>query len=211
MMARTARVVVPGIPHHVTQRGHEGREVFSSNDDRQGYLVVLGDYSRRFGLRVWAYCLMSNHVHLIVVPEGGDSMSRTVQAANSLYVRVAREDHEVTGHIWQSRYYSCPLDPAHLWEAVRYVERNPVRAGLVRRAEEYVWSSAPAHCGLRADPVLSDDLPLLGSVGNWSAWLGPEEDEEALQALRYYTRQGRPYGLSVHFAAVRRPGERAAE
>ena len=100
----------------------------------------------------------------------------------------------MTGHVWQGRFCSCPLDETHLWAAVRYVERNPVRAGLVERAEEYAWSSAAAHCGLRPDGVLSEEFPPAGVIADWQTWLHEGEEDDSVERIRRYTKTGRPCG-----------------
>ncbi|MBM3472318.1 MAG: transposase [Armatimonadetes bacterium] len=193
-MSRTARIVLPGFPHHMTHRGHHREDVFLSDRHFQRYLVWLAEAARKYDLRIWAYCLMSNHVHLIAVPENETALSNVGRVVHTRHAQACNEERGGDGHLWQGRYYSCPLDDAHLWEAVRYVERNPVRAHLVERAESYAWSSAPAHCGLRPDPVLASGLPLLARVDDWASWLVSEEDECMLNRLREHTRTGSPYG-----------------
>jgi len=106
------------------------------------------------------------------------------------------------GHLWQGRYYSTVLDEAHLYAAIRYVERNPVRAGIVARAEDYVWSSARPHAGLRRDPVLAPDLPLLATIGNWAAWLQDEDDPAIVSLIRAKTMKGDPCGDAAFVARV---------
>lgn len=193
-MARSARLVVPGLPHHVTQRGNNGAEVFFGDDDRRQYLLWLAEYASKYELKVWAYCLMSNHVHLVVVPTTEHALSSTLRALQMRYANRINNQRDTTGHLWQSRFYSCTLDDQHLQAAVRYVERNPVRAGLGSRAEDYMWSSARPHCGLRRDPVLAHDLPLLDMVADWSFWLSEPEDEAITIALRGNTMKGKPCG-----------------
>lgn len=193
-MARTTRIVTPGLPHHITHRGNRGVDVFFSDDDRQQYLIWLAEYAERHELKVWAYCLMTNHVHLIVVPTTEESMARVLQALQLRHAQKVNAQNEWTGHLWHGRYYSCPMDDAHLWEAVRYVESNPVRAGLVDAAEQYDWSSAPPHCGLRGDPVPSADLPLLKKVDDWSSWLREPPDDATVERIRQRTQKGLPCG-----------------
>lgn len=187
-------MVVPGFPHHITHRGNRGVDVFFSSDDYQQYLIWLAEHAEKCGVKVWAYCLMTNHVHIIAVPTSPDSLAGVFRALQMRQARRVNTRNDCTGHLWAGRYFSCPLDDAHLWEAVRYVERNAVRAGLAKTAEEYDWSSAPAHCGLRPDPVLSPDLPLLESIDDWSEWLQDSEDEAVLSELRRRTRKGIPCG-----------------
>ena len=193
-MPRSARVVAVGYPHHVTQRGNHGDEVFFSAGDRQQYLVWLSEYAQRYGLDVWAYCLMTNHIHIIGVPASAEALAETLRATHIKHSMRVNAQRDWRGTLWQGRFYSCALDESHLWAAVRYVERNPVRAGMVARAEEFTWSSAAAHCGRRGDPVLSSRDPLSASVRNWAEWLALPEDEGAAMALRQCTVRGVPCG-----------------
>ena len=146
-MPRVARIVVPGVPHHVTQRGNNRQEVFFVDDDRGFYLDLLGRQAQRFGLDVLGYCLMSNHVHLIAVPQREDSLAKAIGRTHFLYTQYLHRLHGRSGHLWQNRFYSCALDEAHCWAALCYTERNPVRARMVRKAWRYRWSSAAVHCG----------------------------------------------------------------
>ena len=158
------------------------------------YLRLLSQSSDRFGLRIWAYCLMTNHVHLIVVPDYHDSIWRTFHRTDGLYSRLFNEANGFVGHLWQERPFSCVLSESHLWNAVRYVERNPVRAGMVERAQDYPWSSARAHCLAKVDPMLDPDCPLHLELQNWSSWLNAQEDPEFEALVRDRTRTGRPCG-----------------
>jgi len=192
-MSRVARIVVPGFPHHVTQRGNRRADVFYSDDDRRAYLHFLRQYSERHGLAVWAYCLMTNHIHLIVVPQREDSLAKALRDAHTVYAMRFNTTTQQSGHVWQGRFYSCPLDESHLWAAVRYVERNPVRAGIVSHAVDFPWSSAAAHCGNAADGVLSRDFPPSGVVDDWAQWLRTENEDDVAR-IRTTTRTGRPCG-----------------
>jgi putative transposase len=194
-MPRIARVVVPGFAHHVTQRGNRREEVFFSDGDRQRYLHLLLEYSQEHGLSILAYCLMTNHVHLVCVPERPESLADVFGPVNLRYAQHVNRAKAMDGRLWQGRFFSCALDDPHLWIALRYVERNPVRAGLISIAQQYPWSSAAAHCGLRSDPMLSP-LPagLVVTEANWASWLGEKEDDEAISRLRLVTRTGRPAG-----------------
>lgn len=139
-MARLARIAAPGIPYHVTQRGNRRQPVFFQEDDYRAYLQELWRQSERFGLRIWAYCLMTNHVHLIAVPDHEQSLARGLGETHRRYTRRVNFREGWRGYLWQGRFGSVPLDELHLIAAMRYVERNPVTAGLVSRAEDYPWS-----------------------------------------------------------------------
>jgi len=153
-MPRVARTVIPEVAHHVTQRGNNRQDVFFVDDDYRAYLRTLKAQSERYGLVVHGYCLMSNHVHLVATPLAGDSLAKAVGRAHWLYAQYVNGLHGRSGHLWQGRFYSCALDERHLWTALAYVELNPVRARVVRRAWRYEWSSAAAHCGERGRATL---------------------------------------------------------
>jgi len=138
-------VVVAGAPHHVTQRGHDRQAVFLDDRDRIRYLRFLRIEGERYGLSVLGFCLMPNHVRLIVVPKTPKSMARAVGRTHYAYTRSFHTAHDHSGYLWQNRYYSTPLDQDHLVAALAYVDLNPVRAGLVATPEDYIWSSARAH------------------------------------------------------------------
>jgi len=140
-----ARAVAVDTAHHVTQRGNGRQAVFFTERDREVYLDAFFDHAARYGLRVWGYCLLNNHVHFVVVPEREGSLSRVFGRTHSDYARYSNLARRSCGHLWQARFYSCALDGYHAWQALAYVERNPVRARLVNAAEEYRWSTAAAH------------------------------------------------------------------
>ncbi|TAN56117.1 MAG: transposase, partial [Rhodospirillales bacterium] len=144
-MARLARVVAPGLPHHVTQRGNRRQPTFFDEGDYRLYLDLLADNAQRFGLQVWAYCLMPNHVHLIAVPEAQDSLTRALAETHRRYTRDINRRKGWKGFLWQGRFASFVLDEPHLLAAARYVETNPVRARLVEQPEDWAFSSARAH------------------------------------------------------------------
>ena len=191
-MPRIARVVIPGVPHHVTQRGNRGTEVFLDDRDRERYLEMLAEYSAKHGLLVDAYCLMPNHVHLVVTPEREESLAATLRPVHLRHAQKINRALGESGVLWQGRPWSCPLDEDHFWEAVRYVERNPVAAKMVKKAEKYRWSSAAGHAGLREDPLAGDLSHGPVEVDEWAEWLRNEEDEAALATIRRGTRTGRP-------------------
>jgi putative transposase len=188
-----ARAVFPEVPHHITQRGVRRFDVLLEASDRIRYLKLLKHYSEQFHLRILAYCVMANHVHVVGSPGRPESIAQTFKNCHGVYASEFNRKYGKSGHVWQGRPYSCVLDEAHTWAAIRYVERNPVRAGVVERAEEYRWSSARGHCGLVSDALLTGNLPLDLSVENWSVWLaGADADPE--QTIRERTYSGRPCG-----------------
>ena len=193
-MARIARAVVPDIAYHVTHRGNHREEVFLLPDDYEHYRQRLAEASSRYGMEIWAYCLMTNHVHLIVVPRAKDSLARGIGRAHRLHSLALNRRQGWTGHLWANRFYSCPLDDEHMWAAVKYVELNPVRTGLVARPEDYEWSSARAHVRGETDALLSPGRPFPGDVGNWSNWLEEGLSEEQTELIRRHTQTGRPLG-----------------
>ena len=195
-MPRFARAVVPHCPHHITQRGNNRQDVFFVADDYELYLETLKEQSERYGLDVHAYCLMTNHVHLVATPHAGDSLAKAVGRTHWLYAQTINRLHERSGHLWQSRFYSCALDGEHFWAAAKYVERNPVRARMHRKAWLYPYSSAAAHCGGKDASGLLD-LRWWGkqrTVEQWQEELLHRDDHEAVRTLRSFTTRGRPLG-----------------
>jgi putative transposase len=204
-MARIARAVAVGAPHHVTQRGNGRQDVFFTDRDREVYLGTLFGYAARYGLRVWGYCLMSNHVHFVVVPERERSMAQVFGRTHGDYARYLNLVRRSCGHLWQARFYSCALDGYHAWQALAYAERNPVRAGLVDRAEEYRWSTAAAHC--REDAVEGrlelEEWRHYFTGERWREALRVGLGEEALEdRIREATRRGFPLGSELFVERV---------
>lgn len=144
-MARMARVVIPGIPHHITQRGNRRLETFFAESDYREYLYLMAEWCNRCKVQIRSYCLMPNHVHLIAVPESEDGLHRAIGEAHRRYTRYINFQKEWKGHLWQGRFASFPMDEHYLIATARYIELNPVKAGLVKKPEEYRWSSARAH------------------------------------------------------------------
>ena len=150
-MPRRARVVFEGVVHHITQRGNYRQNVFEDDSDKRKYVEFIREYSEKYGMKIYAYCLMSNHVHFIAAPVKEDSLAMTFKYANMRYSSYFNKKNKRSGHLWQGRFYSCPLHFEHSLEALRYVERNPVRAKMVELPWEYRWSSAREHVGLASD------------------------------------------------------------
>jgi len=156
-MARRARFVVPHLPHHAVQRGVRGLDIFIDDEDRHKYLEIIGKLSRKNHVTVQAWCLMSNHVHLIVTPQQATGLSKLFRDGNGLYARYFNKRHSQKGALWQSRFYSCVMDSAHYFNGIRYVLRNPVEAKLVSTSTDWTWSSARYQFGLvSSDPLISE-------------------------------------------------------
>jgi len=192
-MARMARVVIPHIPHHITQRGNRRMETFFAETDYREYLFLLADWCNRKKVRVWAYCLMSNHIHLIAVPESEDGLRRAIGEAHRRYTRYINFQKGWKGHLWQGRFASFPMDEQYLIATARYIVMNPVRARLVKKAEEYKWSSAKAHLQGK-DDILVKVAPLAERIGSWREFLQTEMDEMEQNTIRQHERTGRPLG-----------------
>ena len=192
-MARLARVVAPGLPHHITQRGNRRQDSFFNDDDYRVYLDLMAEWCAHYGVSIWAYCLMPNHVHLIAVPETERALGLAIGEAHRRYTRRVNFREGWRGHLWQGRFASFPMDERHLLAAARYVELNPVRAGITRRPEDYAWSSARAHLAGRDDRLVKAG-PLLDMVGDWAAFLAGGLGEDEGSVRRKHERSGRPLG-----------------
>lgn len=206
-MARIARVVVPGYPHHVTQRGNRGLETFLDDADYALYRALLAERCDEAGVEVWAYCLMPNHVHLILVPPDPDGLRAALGETHRRYTRYLNLREGLQGHLWQDRFYSVPLDDAHTLACARYVEVNPVRVGLKRRARDWKWSSARAHLAGEDDELVRV-APLLERVPDWRAYLAEPPDDDAVEAIRMGTRTGRPFGAAAFVRRLERRFDR---
>jgi putative transposase len=193
-MPRTARVVFPGVPHHVTQRGNRRQPTFFGVNDYATYLRIAAGVFAEAGVQVWAYCLMPNHVHLIATPTDEASLARAVGATHVRYARHVNRREGWSGYLWQGRFASVPMDEAHLTLCARYVGLNPVRAGLCKRAVDWPWSSVKAHLSGETDPLLTPE-PLADLVSpDMATFFDLDAPEEKYDLLRGATRTGRPLG-----------------
>jgi putative transposase len=193
-MARAARIVVPGFPHHVVQRSNDRQVAFGSDGDHLAYLQMLGRQADRFGLRVLGYCLMRHHVHLVVVPRTSASLAQAIGRTHWLYTQHVNRLRNREGPLWQNRFFSCALDEPHLTDVLLYVERNPMRARLVRYPWSYRWSSASAHANA-ADPLELLDLSMwrrASTPAQWRNLLVRPDAEELMKRIRLATSTGRP-------------------
>jgi putative transposase len=192
-MPRLARLILPGVAHHLTQRGNRRQMVFFSDNDMDFYLKLLLNHLVDTSIRVLGYCLMTNHVHLVAIPGNKEEFSSTLGETHRKYTTIINIREEWRGHLWQGRFWSFPLDDCYLYRAVRYVELNPVRAGIVKKAGQYPWSSARGHLGLWDDPVLAKSTgpPM---VENWEAYLEEAEEDGFRDRIHLNQRTGRPLG-----------------
>lgn len=201
-MARLARVVVPNLPHHVTQRGNRREPIFLEDGDQEIYRDLLAEQAGKCGAEVWAYCLMPNHVHLIVVPHAAASLARAIGETHRRYAHFINARGRWTGHLFQSRFASVAMDESHLIAAARYVSLNPVRARLVARAEDWRWSSVRAHLAGRDDELVTVK-PLLDRAGDFAMLLQCGRDDSAhFAALRDSEGTGRPLGNADFIAGL---------
>ena len=194
-MARIARIVVPGIPHHIVQRGNRRQDVFFSDSDKNYYIDLLSKACTKHGVDIWSWCLMSNHVHFIAVPAQEDSLAKCFSDAHVRYTRMVNLREKWKGHLWQGRFSSSPLDERYLLAAVRYVERNPVRAKMVDSPWDYQYSSASYHVGIKeSDPLIKNDRTLQDLIENWHDYLGNRDEDDDLTRIRKEESGGRPIG-----------------
>ncbi len=192
-----------GTPHHVTQRGNRRQTVFFSDDDYRAYKALLAEGCAAAGVAIWAYCLMPNHVHLILVPGDADGLRAALSDAHRRYSRGVNLREGWRGYLWQGRFASAPMDDSHLMAAARYVELNPVRARLAARAPDWPWSSARAHLTGRDDGVVNV-APLLEREPDWVNFLAGGLDAQAHAAIQSAERTGRPLGDDAFTARLER-------
>jgi len=200
-MARIARIVVPGVPHHVTQRGNRRMQTFFSDDDYRAYIDLLAARCAAAQMAVWAWCLMPNHVHLVLVPADPDGLRRALGETHRRHAQRINRREGWRGHLWQERFHSVPMDEAWTMAAARYVELNPVRAGLASWPEDWPWSSAAGHLNGRGDK-LAVASPLPRQAGDWRAFLEAGMADGELAAIRERETTGRPLGAPAFIARL---------
>ncbi len=189
-----ARAVAPGIPHHVTQRGNRRQQTFFIDDDYHAYLELMSEWCGKYHVDIWAYCLMPNHVHLIAVPKTKDGLNLAIGEAHRRYTRRINFREGWRGHLWQGRFSSFIMNEEYLLACTRYVELNPVRAGFVKKPEEWPWSSTNAHKSGKNDLIVKTE-PLREMAGmDWKEFLSVDVQEEEIKLLRKHERTGRPLG-----------------
>ncbi len=186
--------MIAGYPYHITQRGNYQQKAFVNEKDYTRYLIWLEEYRIKYHLLIIAYCLMPNHVHFIALPEKINSLAKTFQTCHMRYAQYFNKKRKISGHLWQSRFYSCALDEKHLYAAIRYVETNPVRAKLVKYPEDWKWSSAKSRIHNQAGILTLENIDKILSITNWREYLYESTDENLIQKIRNNTLTGKPLG-----------------
>jgi len=192
-MARLARVVAPGHPHHIVQRGNRRQQTFFCDEDYQAYIDLMSEWCIRCGVEIWCYCLMPNHTHLIAVPSDKDSLKSAIGEAHRRYARMINFRNGWRGYFWQGRFSSFVMDERYCLAAARYIELNPVRAKMVNGPEEYKWSSCKAHLNGRDDRLVTVK-PLLNYIHSWKNFLQKKVSAGEITDMQRHERTGRPIG-----------------
>ncbi|MFT6747346.1 MAG: putative transposase [Glaciecola sp.] len=195
-MPREARIGCAGYPYHVTQRGNFQMNVFEDDEDKHQYMEFFMFYKNKFQVKLYAWCLMDNHVHFIVEPSTEKGLAQLFSFTHMRYSQYFNKKKGVKGHLWQGRFFSCPLDVEHLYEAVRYVELNPKRAGMVKRIDGYRWSSLLMHLKGKGEFEVSPISDYL-DIENWKDYLNEKVNDDMVQLIKSTTKANRPAGNSI--------------
>jgi len=179
-MARKPRLVAINYPHHVTQRSNHQQQIFYNEADYNAYLCWLAEYSSQYFLEIIAYCLMPNHVHFISIPFRKSSLAKVYSITHMRYAKHFNSMHNITGHLWQGRFHSDILDEKHIYAAARYIENNPVKAGMVKNPEDWQWSSARAHLHKEATTFPLNKIYNFIDVADWKEYLSLQEDDDSI-------------------------------
>jgi putative transposase len=194
-MPRIARLLATNYPHHITQRGNNRETVFFDEEDRKFYLRILKKYSNQWHFDIWAYCLMPNHVHILAVPRREESFARGIGATNLVYTQYFNHRYKRSGRLWQNRFFSAVIEKeSFLWSVARYIEKNPVRANIVKRAEDYMWSSARSHLLREEDDILTGESWLEENEFIAYREFLRQENQKIEDSIRKVTSAGRPFG-----------------
>ncbi len=197
-MPRRARVVVPEMAHHVIQRGNYQQYIFENDEDFRTYLYLVNEYSQQHQVKIHAYCLMNNHVHFILTPEDQNGLAEIFRNVHTRFSQYKNLQKRRLGHLWQGRFYSCVLSRTHVLRAIRYVEMNPVRAKMVKKPWEYIWSSTRQHLKQEQSAIIKTDfhgccLDMGLNHKNWKEYL-LNEDNEMITEMRNKTQKGLAIG-----------------
>ncbi|WP_339743240.1 transposase [uncultured Maricaulis sp.] len=207
-MPRTARLVLPGCPHHITQRGNRRQRVFFCHEDYALYRHLLGVACRKHGVACWAFCLMPNHVHLVLVPQDETGLAAALHQTHLCYTQRINPREGWSGFLWQGRYFSCPLDEGHALAALRYVELNPVRAGLCEQPQDWPWSSTRHRLRLKRFRLLAEPA-FLRRIPDWGRFLAQGLDAATQARIGLFTRTGHPLGAEDWVATLERQAGRS--
>jgi len=192
-MPRIARIILPHYPHHITQRGNNRTDVFFDDADKTTYLSLLKGYCEKWTIEIWAYCLMTNHLHILAVPADERALSRCIGRTNLLYTQHVNRKYKRNGRLWQNRFFSTIVDTeSYLWAVARYIEQNPVKSTLVTRPEDYPWSSCRVNIGGQGDGLVTEWLDEKGRKA-YKIFL-MQQDPVMDQKIRANTSTGRPLG-----------------
>ena len=205
-MTRRARIILPGVPHHVTQRGNRRQQVFFSADNYQFYLNLLNTCAKAFEFEIWSYCLMPNHVHLLLVPQTESSLRDGISHLHQCYTKAVNRVKDWQGHLWQGRFFSCPVQHEKAAIVARYIELNPVRAALVTDAKDYQWSSAAVACEYGRNGR-SGFSPIFAPGGTWEEFLKHDpkfDNNDEFTAIRTSALRGVPYATETYVKELER-------
>ena len=202
-MSRIARLVVPGLPHHITQRGNGRRQVFYNDADYLTFRDLLAASCKEANVACWAYVLMPNHIHAILVPKDEDGLRAALAPVHRRYAGMINARQKKTGHFWQGRYGAAVMDESHLVAAFHYIMRNPVEAGLAATPAKYKWSSAAAY--LRGvDDGLTQTRPMLSRLPDIKSFLNCEGIDLNELIVRDDETIGRPRGDAKFIRSLER-------
>ena len=209
-MPRQARIVIPGIVHHITQRGNYRQKIFDKDIHYKQYAEWINEYIGEFKLDILAYCLMSNHVHFLAIPKRKDDLANVFKSLHVKYSHYINKQRKAKGHLWQGRFYSCLLDEKHLYRAIRYIENNPVRAKLVKQAWNYNYSSALDHVGEREKSLINLSKYKTINKKDWKEYL-KETDSQITEEIRLKTNRGLAVGTKEFILDLEKKLKRSLE
>lgn len=177
------------------QRGNNRTRVFRDDHDRRYYLELLGEYAQQHSLELWSYCLLETRLHLLVLPNREDSLAKGIGLTNQVYTQYFNRKYRCSGRLWQNRFFSCAVAPQpYLWSVIRYIVNQPVQAGICKKAEEYVWSSARAHLEGREDSLLVGRQWLAAGEARGFDRFVRERNSFIDDVIHRATSTGRPFG-----------------
>ena len=203
-MPRQARIVIPELAHHITQRGNYRQNIFNNEGNYKQYCKWINEYAEENNVDILAYCLMSNHVHFIAIPKKQEDLSKLFRTTHMRYSHYLNRQRSAKGHLWQGRFYSCILGDSHLYRAIRYTENNPVRAKIVKNAWEYEWSSAKDSTGCRTNkPLIKLGKYKTIEEKGWKDYLR-EDDAEMSADIRLKTNRGLVVGTDKFIKKLER-------